>query len=301
MQEKIEKVKERLKTLKLSGAARFVYYILPIRKKLIFDNFDIVFGNKLSFKEKRRLAQCFYAHILLLAKEVIVSLFSSLKVKQERAKVIGEEYVISSLNEGKSVIVLSGHFGNFECAIAIFTTIKKCIGKWYAIRKKIHNKFVQNFVFKHFSSNGVKIIDAERGLHSAWTKLKNGNILFMLLDQHVGKSRNKTVNTTFFNKECGTNRTLAMLVQNTNTVVIPGRIYRDSHGRHVAEFFSPLEWITDHSSKKEEQRKNTQYYNTWMEKFVLDYPEQWWWWHHRWGKNKKKNKLRKKIFSFRTQ
>lgn len=62
----------------------------------------------------------YYSHMLTSIKEIILYSLLSKKTLEKRVKIIGIEHLENALSKGKGVLVLTGHFGNWEFAPLFF-------------------------------------------------------------------------------------------------------------------------------------------------------------------------------------
>ena len=75
--------------LKPTFLGKFVYSLFPLRRRIVLANMNVVFGDVLSSLEIRRLAQCFYSHIIRLGFENLsMSWWSEDKIRR-RIRIIG--------------------------------------------------------------------------------------------------------------------------------------------------------------------------------------------------------------------
>ncbi len=274
-------VKRYLEKTKPTWAGKFFYYGLPFRRDIVLQNMKLVFGEGLSHTEVVQLAQCFYSHLASFLKENILLGFLSNEEICQRMSIRGKEHVFEAANRHKGVLLLSGHFGNWEIApMGAALSLRDFPGRCYCIRKVLSNKYLEKLLFNRFMRAGVQVIPKQKSLRQTLTALANNDAVIFALDQHsrVGK---EGILVEFFNKPAGTFRSLAKLAKETGAAVIPVSCYRASAKKHVLEFYPEIQWIP-HADPEEEQRLNTQAYNHFIERVILAHPDQWLWMHRRW-------------------
>jgi len=266
--------------LKPSLVGSAMYSLFPLRRRIVMANLRRVFGDLLSEAELRRLARCFYSHFVKTIAEDLVMLVSSERRIAEQVDVVGVEHILKAAEQGKGVLILTGHFGNWELSAgAAMLQFKQYQHRFHVIRKSLAPG-LEGLVFGRFRKAGLRIIPAANALTHVFDELEKNDVIIFIMDQHavVGS---KAVAVEFFGEEAGTNRSLALVARQSGAPVIPASSYRRPDGRHVMQFHPPLEWISADSSR-EEIYLNTLGYNQVLEKFVLDHPDQWWWMHRRW-------------------
>lgn len=271
-----------IRSLKPTLAGKFFYYCLPFRKRIILNNMKTVFGDRLTSDEIRNLAQSFYGHIATSLKENVLMRFLSEEQIKNKAKVVGEENIEKVLAKEKGVLILTGHFGNWEFApIAGILNFKLLQGRFYFIRKLIGTKWIEKILFSRYYKAGLNVIPKKNSLRQACEVLEDNSAVVFVMDQHACIGSKDGIKVDFFGKPAGTYRSLATIARNMEVPVIPAQSYRQKDGTHVLEFYPPLEWV-DTEKSREALLINTKIYNEQLEKMILKKPEQWLWMHKRW-------------------
>lgn len=283
--DQINHVRHYVKNLKPTIGGRLLYYFFPFRKRLVLKNMRQVFDSVLSENEIIKLAQSFYSHIFTMLRESILLRLLTQEQLKNRAIVKGEKNLVNSTNNQiRGSVVITGHFGNWEFApiagILNFTEVKE---QFHFVRKRQSIKLLEKILFKRYFEVGLGIIDKKDSLSQVYQKLEDNQIVVLVMDQHAKGKEGLMVD--FFGKKTSTYRTVAMMVRESQVPVIPARSYRQKDGKHVLEFFPPLPWIEDEDPVNEIYL-NTLQYNQTLEKFILEYPEQWLWMYKHWKVNK---------------
>jgi len=269
-------------SIKPTLGGRLFYYLLPFRRRTVNENIHRVFSKLLSPEQQHKLALCFYSHIARSLKENLMMRFQSEESIKQRAEVIGHEKVIAAASLGKGVLILSGHFGNWEFApIAGIMNFKEFQGRFYFIRKMIKAKWLERLLFRRYYQAGLNVIPKKNSLNQVCDALEQQNAVVFVMDQHASLDAKDGIVVDFFGSPAGTYRSLATIAQYMKTPVLPASSYRRADGTHVLEFHDPLEWES-HTDRAEELYANTLAYNRALEKIVLAHPDQWLWMHKRW-------------------
>lgn len=278
----IDAIPNYLKELKPTLAGKLLYRWLPFRKQIILQNMRTVFQNRLTEQELKLLAQAFYSHLATSIKEnLLMRLWSEKKIKS-KAKVLGTEYVAEALKQNKGMLVLTGHFGNWEFApIAGILNFKMLQGRFYFVRRLLGTKWLEKLLFRRYYQAGLNVIPKKNALSKVCDALEDNSAVVFVLDQHASIEAKDGIKVDFFGKPAGTYRSLATIARNMVVPVIPAQTYRLENGVHVLEFLPPLELIEGESAKQT-LYLNTQQYNHILEEMILRYPEQWMWLHKRW-------------------
>lgn len=275
-------IREYVAALKPTWAGRFFYHCLPFRKQVVMDNLRRVFGDVLSAAEIEKLAKSFYSHIARSLREMLQMRFMSQAAIKRRALVKGHEQFAELLKQHRGVIVITGHFGNWEFApIAGILNFEIGQGRFYFIRKMLKAKWLEKLLFRRYYRAGLHVIPKDNSLNQVCDALENDNIVVFVMDQHASLKAKDGIQVEFFGDKAGTYRSVATIAQYTDTPVVPAASYRLPDGRHVLEFYQPITWQED-EDRRQALYKNTLAYNQALEKMILAHPEQWLWMHKRW-------------------
>jgi KDO2-lipid IV(A) lauroyltransferase len=264
-----------------SWLGRLAYQFLPIRRKVIMENIRTVFGEDFSQADTRRLAECFYGNFGALILETFTTAWLSQDEIRRRVRVDNVEILLNASEKGKGILLLTGHFGNWEFtpvgAILNFPMFK---GRIHVLRKFLGSKAVEKFVFSRYHRVGLHVIPKRNGLGRVLEALAKNDLVVFIMDQYARPGRDGIL-VDFFGKSAGTFKSLAVIARETGAAVVPSLCYREAGGRHVMKIFEPLPWIENEDSDAE-ILENTRQYNKMLEKMVLERPDQWFWAHRRW-------------------
>jgi KDO2-lipid IV(A) lauroyltransferase len=263
-----------------SMLGRFVYQFLPYRRGVIVENIKRAYGARVSALQVEQLAKAHYTHLAKLLGELISFRFMSLKARAQRVRVDGVPELTQAFFAEKGIIVLTGHFGNFEVStvsgIEHFPQVK---GRIHFLRRPIKPKWLSDFLTKRFNQAGFGVIGRRGSLDEIVTILEKGDAIVFPFDQYA--RRPEGIDITFFDVPAGTHKSMAVIAMATGSPVMPAASWREPDGTHVLKFWPPLKPI-EHDDVGQEIRLNTAQYNEALEQLVLAHPEQWWWVHRRW-------------------
>jgi KDO2-lipid IV(A) lauroyltransferase len=269
-----------LQTTAVPWFGKLLYYLLPYRRSVVLGNFRRVFGDYLPPPEILKLVQAYYAHYARFLLEFIRLPFMSAECRKSWIRLENTESPIRAHQQGKGVLLLTGHFGNFEVAsVAGLTQFPQYQGLLHFVRRPLKPKFLNDLVTRRFRRAGFGTLAKRGSLDAILNLLAGGAIIVYAFDQHAGKSDGVTVD--FFGHPAGTFKSVALLALTTGAPVIPVSSWREPDGSHVLRFEDPLPLI-ECPDAGEAIRRNTQAYNAVIERLLLRHPEQWIWMHRRW-------------------
>lgn len=259
---------------------KLLYHLLPLRRAVVIENLRRVFGEAVPEDEITRLAQAHYAHLARLCLEFLWFPWLSDKRRATMARVENLEALLAAHAQGKGVLVLTGHFGNWEVATAAgLRRYPHARGRLYFVRRPFKPRWVDALVSRRFRRAGLEIVPKRGRLQTILDRLAAHDVVVFPFDQHA--ARRDGVVVDFFGHPAGTFRSLAILALNTGAPVVPGASWREPDGTHVLRFEEALP-VIESEDVDEAIRQNTRAYNAALERLILRHPEQWWWVHRRW-------------------
>lgn len=245
-------------------------------------NINQVFSNQLDHQQKIHLAKSYYSHLAQSIKEGMQMRFMRDETLRDRVEIRGHENMLAIVKQQKGVLVVTGHFGNWEFApIGGVLNFKEFQGQFHFIRRTLGFKALEKILFKRYYQAGLNVIPKKNSLDQVCIALDKNHAVIFVLDQHASLNNRDGIAVEFFGKKAGTYRSLAMLSRHTGVPVVPAAGYRLPNGTHVLEFFDPIPW-RDYGSTQESLYQNTLAYNQALERIILAHPEQWNWLHKRW-------------------
>ena len=257
-----------------------LYYLLPFRRKVVLGNLRRVFGEALCESDIRRLAQAYCAHFTRFFLEFARLPLMSPERRKAWVRVENMEAPIRAHGQGKGLLLLTGHLGNWEVAtVAGMGQFPQYHRLFHFVRRPLKPRWLNDFVTRRFQRSGFGTLAKRGSLDAILELLAGGAILVYVLDQHAVGREGITVD--FLGHPASTFKSLAVLALNTGAPVIPACSWREPDGTHVLRFEEPLPLI-ECNDTSEAIRRNTQSYNAALERMLLRHPEQWIWMHRRW-------------------
>ena len=257
-----------------------LYHLFPWRRRVVLDNLKRVFGDVLSDHEIVRMAQAYYGHLVRFLWEFLSLPLMSKARRKKWVRVENIESPIRAHAEGKGILLLGGHFGNWEAAtVEGINQFPKYREIFHFVRRPLKPRWLNDFVTKRFRRSGFGTLGKRGSLEGILDLLNQGAIVVYVFDQHAGERDGITVE--FLGHPASTFKSLAVLALNTGAPVIPASCWREPDGTHVLRFEEPLPLI-ECERTGEAIRLNTRSYNAALERMLLRHPEQWIWMHRRW-------------------
>lgn len=259
---------------------RLLWTCAPFRRDVVVENLRRVFGAHLPDAEIERLAQAHYAHLGRLAAEFVRYRWLSEARRRALVRVEGVEHFTAAWEAGRGILVLTGHFGNFEVAtLAGLVQFPEVHGRIHFVRRPIKPAWLDRTVNARMRKAGFGTIGKRGSLDEVLALLGRGDAIVVPFDQFAQAPDG--IEVEFFGHPAGTFKSLALIALTTGAPVLPAAAWRAPDGTHVLRFEAPLPAV-DSDDPGDALRRATRAYNAALERLVLRHPEQWWWVHRRW-------------------
>jgi KDO2-lipid IV(A) lauroyltransferase len=224
--------------------------------------------------------------------EFVVFRWLSAERKASLVRVENYEAFAAALDRGKGVLILTGHFGNWEVStIAGLAKYPAFRGRFHFVRRAFKPRWLDRFIVRRFNEAGFGVIGKRGSLDRILDLLAKGDVIVFPFDQHAGPPDG--IESEFFGHRAWTFRSLAIIALATGAPVVSATGWRDADGTHVMRFGEPLP-LVEAEDTNEAIRLTTRAYNEALERLVVARPEQWYWVHRRW-KESSPRRLRRRI------
>jgi KDO2-lipid IV(A) lauroyltransferase len=248
------------------------WYVLPRRRAITRANLIRAFGDEVSPAEIERLARGSFEHFGMNLAEVCVLLFRPRGAILARVELAGHEHVEKAAAEGKGILLLSAHLGNWELLAPSHALTAFALS---IVVRPLDEPILQRLAERFRLRSGVELIAKRNALRDILKALRQGRMVGMLLDQN--SSRAEGVFVPFFRVPASTSKGLATISLRTGAPVVPVFIRRIAGGRHRVEFDAAVPRPNDG-----EPMTYTAEFNRVIESAIRRAPEQWFWMHERW-------------------
>lgn len=255
-----------------------IYYIIPYRKKLVFKNLRNSFP-EYDEKQIRKIAKAFYHYLCDFFMESTIFIFMSEKEVTKRFKFINTELLDSLYSKGKSVILVFGHYGNWEWSVTLQKYTKL---KTLPVYKPLHNKYFDQMFINSRQRFGSEVVPVDKIVRVLADCSKNNvlNVSYFAADQRP-LMKNIQYWTTFFHQDTPVVLGPEKLAKKLDSAVVFFDIKSSKRGYYEAEF----SLITDDARSTAEYEITDKFLQM-LEKQIRERPAFWLWTHDRW-KHKK--------------
>jgi lipopolysaccharide heptosyltransferase II len=253
------------------GIGAVLWAILPGYRRLARENLHRVFGRDHSAAQLRRLT---FRHFATLGANTCCAFrMAAMTEAQIRACTIfeGTEKMVAPLKEGRGVVFIISHIGNWE----LFAQASFVIGKFRSgtIYQAIRNRRIDDLINRDRRAKGVATFDRKRGVTKAVALLRNSGLVGVLVDQHAGDAG---IWTPFFDSLASTSPLAATLATGTGSAALPCAIYTEGFARWRFCVSDEIVYSPDDATQL------TADINRVLETQIRRSPADWFWVHNRW-------------------
>ncbi len=257
------------------GIGQLSFKLAGKSKKRIEQNLIKALGNEKSPEEIKRLTKDVFMHNFSAVADYIRLPLMTKDDINSIVKVEGIEHLEKAYAEGRGVIMLTAHLGNWEL-----------LGSWVAkndfpmavIGARIRNPHLEKLVINFRRRCGLKNIKRGHDTRDIIKALKQGLGTGMLIDQDT-KVQGEFIN--FFGFPAHTATAPYRLAKKYNSPIIPVFIHLHEDYTYHIEFFKEVE-LHNSGNEPQDMLDTLQECSTIIENIIRKHPEQWSWIHRRW-------------------
>jgi KDO2-lipid IV(A) lauroyltransferase len=245
-------------------------YVLPYRRKIISRNLMRTFPST-SIREKEMFLTRYYYHLSDLIVEFFLIHFSSKQTVNRLIRYENPGFPGSILNEGKDVVILASHYGNWEYLLSLPDVVDcEVITAYSPVGSKRLNKILRNMRGRY----GMKLIDKHEWYkHCLRHQSKRPTVYLSVTDQRPARKTQDTV--SFFNQQTFVQCGGARLAERKSAATFYLDVRKIS--RHVYSF--RFVELSDGSASVSQIMDR---YFSCLETTIRRDPELWLWSHNRW-------------------
>ena len=251
------------------------YYFIPARKKVARQNIKLCFP-ELSGKDVNAIIKDTYVNVLTVITEFIY--FPRLdndKIKK-LINITNPELILNKLKLGKGLILVGGHFGNWE--LMAFGVSRIVNEPFHVIVKEQSNKKIDKAINKIREMHGNKMIEMKQSLREVMKLLKENKIVAMIGDQSAPLESAAKVN--FFVPDVPMFEGAARFALKTGAPIAFGVPFRNDDGTYTITLqeINPG-GITEYND--DNVVKLTQAHASLLEDAIKAKPGHWLWFHRK--------------------
>ncbi|MGE3314399.1 MAG: lysophospholipid acyltransferase family protein [Planctomycetaceae bacterium] len=271
--------------IRFARFAAFVIWLLPrklTRYHVSRENIRKSFGETLTDRQVDEMIHGMWVHLFRMIPE-IVQLPRKLRLYNcaDVIKFRNRDETVRCLSTGRPVLILSGHFGNWEVAMTTFGVFGFPCG---VVARDLDNPYLDDWFRQFRRFTGHRLISKKGGGSEMAAILERRGHLGLLGDQDAGSGG---LFVDFFGRPASTFKSIALLAIEFRAYILVG------YARRLPDDLENNRWVTYELGTEEiidplefdgpdAVVKITERYTNALERIVRLAPEQYFWVHRRW-------------------
>ncbi len=258
------------------GLAFLLADVVRLRGKTVEENLSIALPH-LTPRQRRILTRRMWEHLILMICEIAHAPRKLRPTNWTKYVAIdGRREIVTYLLDQRPIIVLSGHFGNFEVGGYLVGMLGF---PTHTIARTLDNPYVDQFVKRFREVKGQYILPKDGSAAQVAEVLKSGGTVSILADQHAGP---KGCWVDFMGKPTSCHKAVALFTLSSGA---PMLVISNARERRPLHYRVRLEGLADPQGMEDGLSSVpalTRWYNQCLETAIRRTPDQYWWLHRRW-------------------
>jgi KDO2-lipid IV(A) lauroyltransferase len=262
---------------RLANFLAYLWYRLDRRhREITLHNLEFAYGPELSPEEREHLARLVFRHFVLFGWEILELLLAPLSMIRKKVIVLGAELVDEVLAQGRGMIAVAAHAGNWEYSVFGYGLQYRPVA---VVGRELEHPVGRALARYLRQRGGNFMLDKQRGLKGILAHLKQNRPVGIVIDQNTTTEGGLLVD--FFGRKARTTPVAAILARHRDIPVLPVFSRRLPGGCHLLAIFPPIPMEKTRDADADILR-HLQLQSRAVEAWVRACPEQWLWLHRRW-------------------
>jgi KDO2-lipid IV(A) lauroyltransferase len=247
------------------------YHVIRYRRKVVMDNLRIAFGREMEEAQLEKIAAESYRQIAMSFIELLIGP----KLQKHIQQILEPkdfQLIQRLLQQGKGLITISGHLGNWELQGAAAATAIN--GPFTVAAVQQSNPYIDRFITQRRNAMGMQVAGSKESMKLLLKALRNKQAIGLVADQNAAEWT--AVFVDFFGRTAATHSGPAQLALKYRAPMLIGAAIRTGPGQ--------FKILSQQVEIKEDDTLEslTQRHVKILEGFIRQYPEQYFWLHRRW-------------------
>lgn len=269
----------------LMGLAKCIgdlgWWLDPIHRRVILKNLEIALGDSRGNRMEDALIRLGRESFVRFVENTFAAAWIAGRADYEIRKMIEvtgvQEHLLPAKTQNRGVIHVMFHLGNWEALARIVAQIPGI--QFSTIYQPLKNPYLNRMIAHWRKRSGVELINRHHGFVDVIRRLRRGEAVGMLVDQHAG---DHGMWLPFFGRLASTTTLPAILARRTGATIIPIFCLSNFKGQGTPstrwrfEFGPPI-----HSTKRSDGEIMMDIHRR-LEEVIRRDPANWFWVHHRW-------------------
>ncbi|MDO9287347.1 MAG: lysophospholipid acyltransferase family protein [Thermodesulfovibrionales bacterium] len=250
-----------------------LFYIWGSRRRIAIENIKLsALGSQLSAVN---IAKETFRNLGRSFTEIVKIYYGFGKNIIDSVEIAGVENFNKARANGKGILFLTGHCGNWEL---LGTAVAANLADIAIVARPINNPYINKFIVNGRQRHGNSIIAKQGALKVIIKRLRDGGCVGILMDQSVLSDEGYVID--FLGRGAWTTKMPALIARKTGAAVLPVFIHRTDRG-HGLKIYPEVE-LSNMDDKEKAALEDTKKFSGFIEGYIKEHPFQWLWIHRRW-------------------
>jgi KDO2-lipid IV(A) lauroyltransferase len=177
--------------------------------------------------------------------------------------------------QGKGIIFLTGHCGNWELVALAYSRLFKA--SMSVVARRQNNPYLNAMVEKMRMHYDNRVIYKDQAMRSMISVIRKNGAVGLLVDQAVSPGAGVLI--PFLGRTAWASKAPSLLARKTGVVILPTFIHREDR-HHVITINPPCDF--EDSTNENFEAADAKKYSGYIERFIISHPTDWYWVHRRW-------------------
>lgn len=254
--------------------AELAHRLAPQRNRIIQKNLDHVFKNDISISERKEIEHYCYRNLALNLLQTMENRRNTQEYIATQVTFQNREVVDEILAQGKGIIFVAAHFGNWELGGAALSSLITPVASIY---KGFSRREFDPYLLAARTRHRMTLAEKTGALKLMAKTLRNNGSILLMMDQSAAPKYGITAD--FFGHPAYHNATAAQLAAKFKLPIVGVNILSEDEQHHTITFEAPIE-VEEESPEAILEATKKQI--SALEKLIIKHPKFWFWCHKRW-------------------
>ena len=267
--------------LALGRAVGRLVWAVDVRHRRVAErNLEMAFGDAMTPARRRDIVKRVYSHFAAMGADCLMMPRLTPGDVERLVEYEGVEHIRRAFLKGKGVLVISGHFGNWE----MVALMQGWLGYPMAlVTRPLDNRLLDALLEKSRRHSGNEVFSKYDAVRDILRTLRHGWCVALMIDQD-SRSVGAPVFVDFFGRPAATTQSLALLALKTEAPIVPVFGLPLPDGRYRITYHPEIPVVRT-GDRRADILALTQVCTSLIEKQVRERPECWMWLHRRWKRS----------------
>ncbi len=260
-----------------SAIARLAYAVNKKHRKIADVNLDFAFDGGISTERKKEITIHAYENLLRNLVGIVKNLHISRSGLLAKCEYEGVEIVERLVKEGKNIIFITAHYGNWE-ALGKAASVKTGV-RMVVVGRELDATALNDVLKKSRERFDAELISKHGAMRKLIKALKEDKTVGILVDQNTADDEGLLIK--FFGKDARQTPVASVLARRFDAAIVPAFCEYSGFDRYKLSFYEPI--FCAHTDDVEDDILScTQAQSHAIEAQIRKNPDVWFWFHKRW-------------------